>query len=904
MTPHRSRIGRILATLFIRGAEAPYILRDLDDAFSHDVERGLPTAEVRRRDLRNILASAWSMWRQSLGPSAWRPSWVDVRLGLRTIIRTPGLSIVAVCALAIGIPVGLAPMHAVDALERPLPGDPDGRIRTLCYWHDTVHEQATAGDYFLWRTSLQSFGALAAYRPATVNLDVSEGGGRLSVPGIETTASTFDILRTPAMKGRVLRADDEKPGAAGVVVIGHDLWRAQFGGDPDVVGRSVQIGGAPFSIVGVMPAAFRFPTSHQLWMPLRLSDDGGGPPSLRRSSGGTSPHAGAPLVVFGKLADGVTPDSAQAELQTLTRSAAAGNPDLFERLRATVLPAWHLTFYFPSPGGLRALPEFSFIQVLMLVPLFIACVNVGLLILAQTSTRASEFAVRTALGASRSRILTQVFVEFMVLAVLAACAGLLILDWLPGRLLTAMGITLPYWIDTGLNAATVLRGLVLAAGCAVIAGVVPVIRMTGRSIDVNIKRTKASRSGARLGGTGKLSSALIVIDVAVAVVAIGVAGGLWGKVQATKANKAVDGIRAEEILSVTLDVPSTQHQQVAQAQTALIDKLRGEPDVRAVTFATALPRMDHPVRLMEIDQDAAGQPRASAAESRGPFKVRTARIAIDFFDALEQPLIAGRGFDSRDLDKNASTIIVNTTFAQRAFGSINPIGRRVRQVTSDRTPAGRWLEIVGVVGHMGVHTLTPSQDDGVYLPLAAGDVNPVRLAIWVRGDPAVLAPRVHVLARAVDPNAVIAMPIPLDEMFEGDWQLLRAFVVGAAVLVGVLLSLAASALYAILSLVVSQRTREIGIRVALGANQWGIARQVAKRAVMQIGAGVLLGLPFAGMLCYEFLEVTGSGASVPGAVAMASVLGLSVMLLVSLAACTVPTLRALRIAPIDALRKE
>ena len=171
----------------------------------------------------------------------------------------------------------------------------------------------------------------------------------------------------------------------------------------------------------------------------------------------------------------------------------------------------------------------------MLAPLFVACVNVGLLILAQTSTRASEFAVRTALGASRGRILTQVFVEFMVLAVMAAGAGLLILDWLPGRLLTALGITLPYWIDTGLNAATVLRGLVLAAGCAVIAGVAPAVRMTGRSIDANIKRARASRSGNRLGG---LSSALIVIDVAVAVVAIGVAGGLWGKVQATKPSES------------------------------------------------------------------------------------------------------------------------------------------------------------------------------------------------------------------------------------------------------------------------------------------------------------------------------------------------------------------------------
>ena len=881
MTHRRSRIGRFLAALFIRGAEAPFILRDLDDSFNHDVARGLTPAEVRRRDLRNILASAVSVWAESLRPSAWRPSLVDVRLGLRTIVRTPWLSIVAICALAIGIPVGLAPMHAVDALERPLPGDPDGRIRTLCYWRDTIHEHATAGDYSLWRTSLRSFGALAAYRPMTVNLDPEHNiaGAGLSIPGIETTASTFDILRTPAMLGRVLRADDEKSGAQSVVVIGHDLWRAQFGSDPNIVGRPLLIGGAPFSIVGVMPQSFRFPTSQQLWMPLRVPDDGSGP------------RSGHALVVFGRLSDGATPDSAQAELQTLTGSLAATHPALFDRLRAVVLPAWHLSFGFPSPGGLRALPEFSLVQVLMLAPLFVACVNVGLLILAQTSTRASEFAVRTALGAGRGRILTQVFVEFMVLAVVATGAGLLILDWLPARLLTALGITLPYWIDTGLNAATVVRGLVLAVGCAVIAGVAPAVRMTGRSIDANIKRSRN-----RLGG---LSSALIVIDVAVAVVAIGVAGGLWGKVEATKPRESNDGIRAEEILSVTLDVHSSQRQQVARVQAALVDKLRGEPDVRAVTFATALPRMDHPTRLMDVDQDAADV----AAPAAGPFKVRTARIAIDFFDELQQPLVAGRGFDSRDLEEDARTIIVNTTFAQRAFGSTNVIGRRVREATSDRAPVGAWLEIVGVVGHMGVHALTPSQDDGVYLPLAEGDVNPVRLAIWVRGDAAVLAPRVHELARAVDPNAVIAMPIPLDEMFEGDWYLLRAFVLGAALLVVVLLSLAASALYAILSLIVSQRTREIGIRVALGANRWGIARDVATRAVVQIGAGVLLGLPFAGALCYEFLELTGSG-SVPGAVAMAAVLGMSVMLLVSLTACTVPTLRALRIAPMDALRKE
>jgi predicted permease len=699
------------------------------------------------------------------------------------------------------------------------------------------------------------------------------------------------------MLGRVLHADDERFGAPGVVVIGHDLWRAQFGGDPAIVGRPLLIGGAPFSIVGVMPPAFAFPARQQLWMPLRMPDDGSGP------------RAGATVIVFGRMADRVTPEAAQAELQVLTSSLAAADverrgssvaktdPASFERLRAAVLPAWHLTFDFPSPGGLRALPEFPLVQLLMLAPLFVACVNVGLLILAQASTRASEFAVRTALGASRGRILAQVFVEFTVLSVVAAGAGLLILEWASGRLLTTLGITLPYWIETGLNTVTVLRALVLAAGCAVIAGVAPVIRMTSRSIEVNIKRTRASRFRSRFGG---LSSALIVVDVAVAVVAIGVAAGLWGKVQSVRPSESADGVRAGEVLAVTLDVRSVQREDVARVQAAVVERLRGEPGVRAVTFATALPRMDHPARTMEVDQNAA----VPDAAPTGPFKVRIARIATGFFDELAQPLVAGRGFDSRDLAGHASTIIVNTTFAQRAFGSANPIGRRVREVTSDRSAVGPWREVVGVVGHLGVHALTPSEDDGVYLPLAEGDVNPVRLAIWTRGEPIGLAPRVHELARAVDPNAAVTLPIPLDEMFEGDWYLLRALVLGAALLVAVLLSLAASALYAILSLVVSQRRREIGIRVALGADRWGVARDVARQAVVPIGVGVLLGLPFATVLSYEFLELTGSGPSIPGAVAMALALGASVLLLVSLAACAVPTLRALRIAPVEALRGE
>jgi predicted permease len=788
-------------------------------------------------------------------------------------------------------------MHAADVIERHLPEDPDGRLHTICFWRDAAHEAATSGDLRLWQRSLRSFETLAAYRSLVANVEVS--GDVVAVPGIETTASTFDLLRTPPVLGRVLQPDDERAGAPGVVVIGHDLWRTRFAADPSVVGRALDIGGDPHTIVGVMPAGFRFPSRHDLWLPLRLPEDGAGP------------RRGASLAVFGRLADRVTRQAAEAEVQALTASLASAaatgtagpagsstnDAAAFDRLRATVLPSWHLTFGFPSARGFRGVSDYYVARVVTLLPLLVACVNVGLLIFARTSTRSSEFAVRTALGASRARILTQVFTESLVLALIATGAGLLLLSWLPGRFFDAMGITLPYWIDPRLSLATVLRGIGLAVISAGVAGVVPALRTTGASIHRTIQRAQARRSGVRFGG---LSSGLIVVDVAVAVMAVGFAAGVLGKILEARPNEAYDGIRTGEFLAVTLNVSAggdvdADRQHVARTQAAIVDRLRAEPGVGAVTFATALPRMDHEQRRIEVEGGL-------DAVHSGPRRVRIARVAPDFFTQLGRPVIAGRTFDDRDLRPEARTVIVNTTFATNAFGAASPIGRRLRYTERDGTAAGPWLEIVGVVGHLGVHALTPTQDDGVYRALAAGEANPVQIAIQLRSDPAAFAPRARAIARDVDPRAAVASAVPLDAMVEGDWYILGLVVLGGLVVIGVLLSLAASALYAILSFTVASRTREIGIRVALGANPFSVARHVARRAVVQVAVGVLLGLPVAARMYFEFLESVGAGPSLVGSLSLALGQGLVVLLLVSLAACTVPTLRALRISPVEALR--
>jgi predicted permease len=598
------------------------------------------------------------------------------------------------------------------------------------------------------------------------------------------------------------------------------------------------------------------------------------------------------LTVVGRLAHGVSAEDAQLELRVVDSAARDGLPEHGEHLNPEVVPTSYMTFAFPK-GGIRALPEFYLAQMLTLVPLLIACVNVGLLTFARTATRSMEFAMRTALGASRARIVAQVFTEALVLSLLAAGAGLLLLYWLPRRALPAIGFPMPYWLAPTISAATVLRAIGLALASAFMAGVIPVLRATGPRLQQTIQRARSRRSGTRFGG---VASVMIVADVAVAVAAVGFAIGVYGRVAATFANEKADGIRAERYLSLTLSITEqSEPTRVAQIQQAIVDRLRVEPGVRAVAMGTALPRMDHPGRFVEVDgEDLPAGTRGHA--------VRTADVAVGFFEALRTPMISGRAFDSVDLAAGLSPVIVNTTFVENVLGGRAAVGRRVRYRTEGSDASGPWHEIVGVVGHLGMHSLSPAKDAGLYHPLVPGSVQSVRLAIEADGDPAALAPRVREIAQDVDPRAVIASPITLDQVFEGDWYLMAALVAGGLVLIGVLLTLAASGLYAIMSFSVAERTREIGIRVALGADRIRIALHVARRALIQIAIGVLLGLPVATAVFFEMQEDAGRDPSALIAVLAALVPGVAVMMLVGFAACLAPTVRALRISPVDALR--
>lgn len=875
-----------LAKLLVRGRDRRLLRAELEDAYERDRARGVALPRAVGRYIANVFGTSYSMVR------AWRVpdvgfSWLDVKLGLRMLVKQPGLTIVAVFALAIGIPVGLAPGHLVDAVESPFPVPQGDRIRAVRLWDAARSEvgTVTSFEYAQWRTSLRAFEQLGAVRTASYNVEVDGAVGE-PVPGAEMTASAFDILRVAPALGRVLRVEDERIGAPEVAVVGHDLWQARLGGDPGVIGRTIRIGGVPHTVVGVMPRGFRFPIFHQVWVPMR-------------ESAAPAPATGLPLVVLGRLADGASMAEAQRQATALGASMARSFPEAYEDLRPEVVHAAYLMVTIAN-GSIRAMPGFHLTQGLTLLMLIVACTNVGLLVYARTATRAPELAVRTALGASRARIVTQVFTECLVLAVLAAGAGLVIIDLLPGFLPARVTRFVPWWMDFGVTPKTVAWALGLAVFSAAAAGVLPALRLTGRVVQRNLQRSRAERTGVRFGG---MATALVAADVAIAIAVVGFAMALTEYLRDVWDRQAESvGFPAEQYLSAELRLPwsvptddlgAADRERfaihLADTQRRLVERLSAEPGVLGVAVADRLPRMEHPTRLFELEDDAA-QPAHG-------YPVKVARVDPGFFDAFDKPVLTGRGFGSDDIDGSSNAVLVNTAFVSEVLKGRNPIGRRVRYAGRNGAPAGDWYQIVGVVGTLGLDIMATEEKAGLYHPLVPGETQP-RLAIHLAGDPESFTPRLRTLAADVDPGAVITGTMALDRVFEGDWLFIGAIVLAGALLIGILVALAASAIYAMMSFAVAQRTREIGIRAALGAAPHSIVRTITGRAVMQLGIGMAIGVPIAVFLFTGFL-----GGPQDAADLVKLVPGILVVLGIGLLACTAPTLRALRIDPNEALRE-
>ena len=811
-----------------------------------------------------------------------RVSWLDVKYAFRLLRKYPMLNLAAVFALAVGIPVGLAPSHIARALEAPLPGDSDNRLRAIRYWDPVASAVAPSWDneFTFWTGTLRSFASIGAFRTLTCNVTSAEGAAAPAaapVSAAQVSESVIQMVGVQPLLGRVFDAGDFAADAPDVVVIGHDLWSSRFAGDRGILGTSIRIGRTLYVVVGVMPDGFSFPTNEALWIPLRLASAGGVGERTR-------------VQVLGRLAESVSEQQAQAELTSLGPPPTSGSEETKDRPRlvAEVVPFGLLYLGLPA-AGLAGTPEFRYAQALMFALMLVAAGNVALLVFARTATRLRELAIRTALGASRVRIVSQVFVETLLLAVIAAGVGVLAIDWAVGHVnLAALAgeSALPYWLSFGLTRETVLAALGFAVVSATVAAVIPAIAITGRGIARNMRGESRVRFG-------KLTGALVVADIAVSVAAVGMAFAVSGHATDLRAADRATGIPAAEYLAVEVRLPEESRASVQRELVALLER---EPGVRRVAVGDALPRMEHRSVPYELD----GVERAADATLRW---TRLARVDVDFFRALGTPIQAGRDFVRTDGDDSSRVAIVNSAFVERVLQGGAPIGQRVR-LPRPGTGAMSWHEVVGVVGPLGVNVVNPGRGAAVYLPAGQGTINPMQLAVHAAVPPASLTGRAHELVRAVDPDAVVGNVAVLSEVRQGDWYLVMGLAAGLLVLVGVLIALATSGLYAMLSLSVSERTREIGIRAAIGAPRRALLLTILNRSLLQVGLGAVIGLPLAARFVFELTGTPDGGGSVVGSMALALSLSAGLVLLVGLGAFLVPVRRILAIEASEAMHAD
>lgn len=803
---------------------------------------------------------------------------LDFKLGFRMLARYPGLTVVGTVAIAVAIALGTLYFEAVNKWQSPrLPVEDGDRVVSIRNWDASAvaTEARSLHDFAIWREEVETVDELGAAVTFVRNL-ATEDGRVEPVLGAEVTASAFRLLGTPPLLGRTLTEQDERPAEPPVVVLSHTLWKTRFASDPGVVGRTVKLGTAAATIVGVMPEGFGFPVSERIWTPLRV--DG----SL------LAPRTGPAVSIFGRLAPGASIDDAQAELEVIAARVAAASPKTHQHLSPRVTK-----YAEPLVEGGPALLIRNILYVvngIFLMLLAVVCANVATLVFARTATRGWEITVRNALGASRGRIVAQLFVEALVLAGVAAVLGLVVaklsLRW--GLSLLAGSEGLPFWIDDSLSWKTVLYTALLTLFGAAIVGILPALRVTKTDVMDALRSESAARSGLRFGG---FWTTVIVVQVAITVAFLPLAAG--GVFESNRFRQRAEGIGADRYLTASVSIDREDYVAdsagfVARARISFDElerRLLAEPGVEQVAFADRLPVMDQFKYQIEVDT-LAGAPVTGLRRST------LVHVSPGFFAAFGTSVVAGRDFVPLDFE-TGRVLIVNQSFARHVFGDRNPIGRRVRIVSGevDSVAGEDWYEIVGMVRDFGWQLPRPEEQSAMYRPsLPTGRAG--SLAVRVR-DPEAFATRLRAVAAAVDPRIRLTDVQPLTRVGGGEATMNWALTSVAWLIAFIVLLLSATGIHSLMSFTVARRTREIGIRVALGAPRGRIVTGIFSRAFLQIGAGVLVGSGLAALL--------GLG-SMRQLLLLLAADGL--MLVVGLTACAVPLRRALRVDPTQALRAE
>jgi predicted permease len=882
-------------------------LRANDEAFREELAHHLASAEEKYLEQGHSPAEAARLARAHCGQAdntlellrrqrsiPWFGAFtLDVKLGLRMLRKSLGLTLIGGLAMTVVFAVILAIYIFFDAVmwTDSVPLDEGDRVAAIQIWdaENGRRSEISIDDFERWRAELGSLDDVGAF--TTVEHEIAPADGEPeSVPMAEISAAGFRLARVTPLLGRTLIEDDEREAAAPVIVIGYDEWRSRFNGDDDALGRQIRVDGRLHTIVGIMPKDFGFPINHQFWLPLhdRSVDLIAAPPR-----GG----------LFARLAPGVSFAEAEAELSVTGLLPDAARAERAEPLRPAIV---HYATNFiddSDPSALsRRAGNARLVMLLVCLLLVPPCANIALLVYARTVTRREEIAVRTALGASRSRIVVQIFLEMLVLCVLAACIALVAVDLLMNVVEQSMLrdlARLPFWIDIGLSADRVLFCGALALLAAAITGLLPALRATRAYAKPGLSALD-SRHTMRLG---PIWTALIVAQIGFSFAALPSAVELgWGTLRTAVLGP---GFAADEYLTARLsfDSDDADRVRVSEADTAArFDDARRrfvrrlETDSRIltpVTTASALPGQGQWMRYrVEDGADATGQePVVFDRVQIGMPQAQSVAIDEDYLDVFDIDVLTGREFAPGEYRSDARSVLINATFARQAFGDANPLGRRISfGIDTER------YEIVGVIADRPAHPYSGS----VFHPAGAPQSAAASIAFRTSSTDGSLREELRSMARAIDPALATDEIRTLQELY--DDQAAGNYLGGFALIVGSLsvLGLAAAGTYALMAFTVNQRRREIAIRLALGARPHKLLGGIFKTALRKVAIGAALGIVLA-LLVQSYIPArTLGGLDVPGILPGASTL----LLLIGVAAAFGPARRALGTDPTESLKRE
>ena len=819
----------------------------------------------------------------------------DLRYGVRQLLKNPGFTAVAVLTLALGIGANTAIFSVINSiLLRPLPfKDPD---QLALVWQTNPNVLDTAPTSYPnltdWKEQNQSFQDLAAWASYPQNkFSLTGSGNPEQIQYALGSANIFSLLGVTPAEGRTFSAEEDKPGAPKVVMLSYGLWQRRFGGDPTVVSKPLTLDGASYTVVGVLPASFKFvsyPKEPDVWIPVAAD-----PEQYKLYV-----RSLAYLGVIGRLKPGVTAEAAGAEMSTIAGRLAQSYPDS-HKWDAKVVPLQKQVVGEIRPALQILLGAVAFV-------LLIACANVANLLLARATGRQKEIAIRAAMGASRLRLVRQLLTESVLLSLLGGVVGLLLALWgiyfltlLP---YSNASVFVPYSVapeQVGIDPKVLGFTLLISLVTGLIFGLAPALQVS------KLDQYESLKEGGTKGGGGsrnrRLRSLLVVSEVALSLVLL-IGAGLLIK-GFLSLQKVDPGFNPENVLTLNLSLPRSKYQSDRQAAIfyeQFLDRVQTLPGVRAAGTVTMLPLTNADAGT---DFYVEGQPKPPAGQ--GPL-LHHRVVSSDYFRAMDVRLKSGREFTRQDGADAQQVVIVNETMARRYWPNQDPVGKRIALSTEvyqggQFNLEGAWRVVVGVVADMRHLGLASEPWAEAYVPLPQSPERDMTAVIRTSSDPLALAAGVRREVEGIDKDQPVANVRTMGQIVSESLARPRFSFLLLTIFAGVALVLAAVGVYGVMSYSVGQRTHEFGIRMALGAQARDMLKLVLREGFALAVVGVAVGVVGA-LALTRYLTSLLFGISATDPVIFA---GISLMLVtIALLACYVPARKAMRVDPMIALRHE